>query len=186
MRTNQKSLRLLLAQLLEGRPKKDLITVKRNIKQAALTAFLALRPRLGKPKPSFSIFGFDFLVQNDLNVKVLETNCNCELFINEEHHGKQRVAISTHLVTGAMDIVIASKLNPPAFKSLLESYVKENTDNGDRFRSDEESVGTDLSKSEPHKSWELLYSEAVEPTFSIMNLEQDCVKMDEAETAETA
>ena len=171
-RSNQKSARLLLHQFLEGLSKEDMSIVKQNIREAALTAFLALQPKLGETKGSFSLFGFDYLVQEDLNVKVLETNCNCELFFNEEAHGVERTTISTNLITGMMDIVLASSLSPISFKNILEKFA---VDQRSELQSPKQSF--DLDASGVRRSWELLYSEVVDPPYSVVNLKESCTPM---------
>jgi hypothetical protein len=179
MRTNQKSERILLTKLLEGRSRDELRTVKGNIKEAALTAFLALKRKLGEYGPGFSIFGFDYVIQEDMNVKLLETNCNCELFAASSNAGPVRVAISTHLVQGAMDIALASKLNPHLFRALLEEFTTgEATEKGTALMMDgDESLEMDASPTKPRQSWELLYTEAVSPPYSIMNLKETCTPL---------
>ena len=173
-RTNQNSARLLFHQFMEGKSLEQMRMVKQHIKEAALTAYFSLKPKLGKNKGSYTMFGFDYVVQDDLNVKVLETNCNCELFANEKKFGAERVAISTNLVQGMMDIVLASQLNPSAFQSLMEHYVSAGTEQERTMKSKYESLQLDEPDQDIRKSWELLYTEVVDPPFSILDLKKSC------------
>lgn len=173
-KSNQKSSRLLLKQFLKDLSREQLMTVKSNIRQAALTAFLALKPKLGHPTTSFTMFGFDYLVQSDLNVKVLETNCNCELFINEGRHGKERVTISTNLVRGMMDIVLVNQLVPQQFSSVMEEFVVKRRQ---EMISEEESLRLDENNG-ARTAWELLYTEAVNPAYSVVDLNETCAPVD--------
>jgi len=173
-RENQASPRLLFHQFLAGKSRDELRVIKKHIKEAALTAFMALRPKLGRNKGSYTMFGFDYLVQEDLNVKVLETNCNCELFINKDKHGLARTTISTNLVDGMFDIVLASNLSPKAFSLLLTRFIQKE---GSRMRDDDESLSLDDAQHPIRRSWELLYSEAVKPAYSVMDFENSCLKI---------
>ena len=119
LRSNQHSTRLLFHELMKGRTTEDMLELKNTIKSAALPAFLALKEKLGTNKGSFSLFGFDFLVEESLKVKVLEVNCNCELFMDEQKYGKVRVMQSTRLVDNMIDIVLTSAFDPKGFLSIL-------------------------------------------------------------------
>jgi len=178
-RSNQKSARLLFSELFKDKTREEKMILKKNIKEAAFISYLALRSNLGENPGSFSMFGFDFLVQSDLSVKVLETNCNCELFMNE-NAGPQRLAISTNLVRSMMDIVLASNLNPDSFRDLLLEHINSSMKHGDKdIRGLGESVDLDDDSSESgvRRSWELLYTEAVTPSFSVMHFSDSCQKL---------
>lgn len=52
-------------------------------------------------------------------MRVLETNCNCELFNNVEKFGVERVSVTTNVVRGMFDAVLAANLDPEGFSRLL-------------------------------------------------------------------
>ncbi len=119
LRSNQDSRRFLLHEFMQGQ---DIALAATNIKRAVLTTYLALRPGLGQSPSSFSLIGVDFIVQTNLHVKVLETNCNCELFSLPERYGKERVLVSSTLVPGMMDIVLAAHLDPTAYADHMADH----------------------------------------------------------------
>jgi len=174
LRTNQDSKRLLFPEFMEGRPRSELEALNRDIKIAALTAFFALQPKLKANKGSFSLFGFDFLVQdNPSGIKVLETNCNCELFADETAFGSERVMLSRALVENMMDIVLAGNLNPEGFQSLLRAYLSSGNNADELRRAPDEFFRTDAASSKGGRSsWELLYTDIVQPPFVFANVSE--------------
>ena len=175
LRSNQQSKRLFFHQLLEGRTPEDMSLIYHHIKRAALTSFLALKPSLERHAAdgSFSLIGFDYLIQTNLQVKVLETNCNCELFFDPSKFGKERVMSSTMLMDGMMDIVLASNLNPQEFGELLKKHLEADVEN--RFKDPREALRADGGRYPGLGSWELIYSEAIEPVFQYTDVfEKNC------------
>lgn len=113
------------------------------------------------------MFGFDYVIQTDFGVKVLETNCNCELFYNVRKFGVERVMSSTMLMDGMMDIVLASNLVPNEFGQILKKHLEKN-DRG--FKDVTETFRAHGKRYPGIGNWELIYSQAVEPTFQYTNV----------------
>ena len=122
----------------------DTARVRARVKEAFLTVVLALP--LVRRAGSFTLLGVDFLLDETLGVKVLEANCNCELFNDAAKFGQERVDISAALVRAMLDAVVVTNLAPEQWRQMLAS------------------VPNDFARGEA----ELLYSEAVKPAWSFL------------------
>ena len=129
--------------------KADAALVRARIKEAFLTMFLSLD--ITRRARSFTLFGVDFIVDKSLGVRILEANCNCELFADPKKFGRERVEISTHLVRAMIDAVLVTNLAQTHFADLLQQRSP---------------ALADAVEGEA----DLLYSEAVEPPWTFAQL----------------
>ena len=166
MGSNQGSRRLLPTDIHDyiiqlGRPESDYAKMRHNIKQVALNVFMSLKGTLEEHAGAYTLFGFDTIVDNDMEVHVLEANCNCELFNNPVKFGRERVETSSILVREMMDAVFATNWDVESFRE----KIFENDALNSTLRDSSEQVVTKFPRS---TKWdlELLYTEAVSPTWS--------------------
>lgn len=167
---NQGSDRITFATLLQNKSPEELLLIKHHIKSAALELFHVITGDILQDEHSFSLFGFDYVIQQDLSVKVLEANCNCELFFNLSDFGPVRYQSSSNLVDTMMDLVIASNMDEARreFDLELARFVDQERQ---ALRNDTQSNA--LDRFGVRKYWELLYS-SESPQFAYKELGQ-CV-----------
>ncbi|KAH9253986.1 hypothetical protein BASA81_008110 [Batrachochytrium salamandrivorans] len=163
---NQGSDRITFATLLQGKSLEELLLIKHHIKSAALELFHVITGDIIQDEHSFSLFGFDYVIQQDLSVKVLEANCNCELFFNLKDFGPIRYQSSSNLVDTMMDLVIASNMDEvkEEFDIQLTRFVDQEHQ---ALRNDTQS--NELDQFGVREYWELLYSSS-SPQFAYKEL----------------
>jgi len=153
MDSNQNSRRLPTEELLTSLNLSvlDQDVIRKRIREAFLQVFLSLTAGMEKRPGSFSLYGVDFLVDSKHKVRVLESNCNCELFTNAVKFGNERVNISKTLVSQMMHAVVVTNMAPDSFKDLIER-----------------NLHMDAAAAAGPSSLELLYTEAVKPAWSLV------------------